>query len=80
MARKPKKMKLVFAPGAFDNFDGTQEELDELVAEIKNMFENATPEEIQARSRPVEDGDLPDEVLEQLSAYHDNKPRKDRLQ
>ena len=44
------------------------------------MFENATPEEIQARSRPVEDGDLPDEVLEQLSAYHDNKPRKDRLQ
>ena len=32
-----KKMEIVFAPGAFDHFDGTQEELDEMVAEIQRM-------------------------------------------
>lgn len=34
-----KKMKIVFAPGAFDHFDGTQEELDALVSELTNMVE-----------------------------------------
>ena len=52
-----KKLKLEIAPGAFDNFDGTQEELDEMMAEIKKMmedgtlFENSTevpPEEAEA--------------------------------
>jgi len=31
----PNGMKLVFAPGCFDNFEGTQEELDALVKEIE---------------------------------------------
>ena len=34
-----KKITVEFAPGAFDNFDGTQEELDQLVAEITKMAE-----------------------------------------
>lgn len=34
------KPKLVFAPGCFDNFEGTQEELQELIAEIHRMFES----------------------------------------
>ena len=44
-----KKMKIEFAPGCFDDFDGTQQELDDLVAEIERMansgemFENSTP-------------------------------------
>ena len=43
-----KKLKVVFAPGSFDNFDGTQEELDEMLAEIHRLvdtgelFERAT--------------------------------------
>ena len=43
-----KKIKIEFYPGCFDDFEGTQEELDELVAEIQRMadtgelFENAT--------------------------------------
>ena len=43
-----KKPELIFTPGCFDSFDGTQEELDELVAEIQRMvnsgelFENST--------------------------------------
>lgn len=45
---KDGKMKIVFAEGCFDNFDGTQEELDEMIAELHRMvedgsfFENAT--------------------------------------
>jgi len=32
-----KPVEVVFEPGCFDNFEGTQEELDELVQQIKNM-------------------------------------------
>lgn len=44
-----KKPELVFAPGCFDDFDGTAEELAELIeqlhamAESGELFENATP-------------------------------------
>jgi len=44
-----KKVEVIFAPGCFDNFDGTQEDLDELLAEIQRMvdtgeiFEKSTP-------------------------------------
>jgi hypothetical protein len=56
-----KKITVEFAPGAFDNFDGTQEELDQLVAEITKIAETG---ELFERSRPVdldemiEEGDL----------------------
>jgi hypothetical protein len=65
-----KELKIEFAPGAFDQFEGTQEELDELVAEIQNIFTNSTPEELAAMSRPldIEDlEDLPDDAKEQLA-------------
>ena len=44
-----KEMKVQFAPGCFDDFDGTQEELQELMAHIRQMaqtgelFESAEP-------------------------------------
>ena len=34
------KLKVVFAEGSMDEFEGTQEELDVLVAEIKEMVAN----------------------------------------
>lgn len=37
-----KKPKIEFAPGCFDNFDGTQEELQELIAHIHQMAEDGT--------------------------------------
>jgi hypothetical protein len=55
-------MKVQFAPGSFDDFDGTQEELDALVAELEEMFESMTPEELAAQSRPVDFADLPQHV------------------
>ena len=35
-----KEIKLVFAPGCFDNFEGTQEELNELIEQIKAAFDS----------------------------------------
>jgi hypothetical protein len=53
------KMKIEFAPGAFDQFDGTQEELDALVAELELMAESG---ELEANSVALEDwDDLDDE-------------------
>lgn len=69
MMTEEKKMKIEFAPGCFDNFDGTQEELDELVKEIKDLFENKSREEIEAQSKEISDEDweeLPDEAKEQI--------------
>ena len=37
---KDVEVKVVFAKGSMDDFDGTQEELDALVAEIKEMVTN----------------------------------------
>ena len=34
----PNGIKLVFAPGCFDNFEGTQEELDQLVNMLETKF------------------------------------------
>ncbi len=73
-----KEMKIQFAPGCFDNFEGSQEELDQLIIEIQKMFEGKTSEELAAMSRPLEDEDyedMPDEVKEQLfrSFETDNK-------
>jgi hypothetical protein len=60
-----KKIKVVFAPGSFDNFEGTQEELDELIAEIKTLAESG---ELQERALPVDMDDLEDdpELAEEL--------------
>lgn len=54
-----KKMEIVFAPGCFDNFDGTQEELDELIQQIKDMAESGT---LFENSEPVDIEDLIDEA------------------
>jgi hypothetical protein len=53
-------LKVVFAPGALDSFDGSQEELDALVAEITETFANMSAEELAAQSREID--------LEQLAA------------
>ena len=37
-----KKFELVFAPGCFDDFEGTPEELAELISELRTKLENGT--------------------------------------
>jgi len=78
MMTEEKKLKVIFAPGCFDSFDGTQEELDELVQSINQMVEN--PDELMANSREVNLDELDDELLEvlgsQLEKIMDDSDRK----
>lgn len=46
-----KELKIEFAPGAFDNFEGSQEELDELMTEIRRMFASG---EALEKARPID--------------------------
>ena len=42
---KKNQIKIEFAPGAFDQFEGTQEELDAFIAELQRMAESGELEE-----------------------------------
>jgi hypothetical protein len=57
-----KKIHVEFAPGAFDSFDGTQEELDALVAEIERMAQSG---ELQEHSIPLDEDDIFDNISEE---------------
>ena len=59
------ELKLVFAPGCFDTFEGTQEELDELMAEIQASFDSG---EMLEQSTPVDLNNLSDEDLEAIAS------------
>lgn len=41
-AQMTKDIKIVFAEGCFDNFEGTQDELNELVADLRQQLQNGT--------------------------------------
>lgn len=59
-----KKLKIEFAPGAFDQFEGTQEELNEIIAEITRMAESG---EMEENARPIDFDNLKPEELELLT-------------
>jgi len=40
MSEEEKKIKVEFLPGCFDDFDGTQEELNQLILEITRQAES----------------------------------------
>jgi hypothetical protein len=53
-----KKITVEFAPGAFDSFEGTQEELEELIAEITRMAQSG---ELMEKGRAVDFDELMEE-------------------
>ena len=58
------KYKITFAPGCFDEFDGTQEELDQLVAMLTEMAESG---ELAEKGVPLDElEDIDEEVLDIL--------------
>lgn len=66
-AQEIKELKIEFLPGCFDNFEGTQEELDALIAEIKAQFASGA---VQGKAIEINDenfDDLPEEVQLQLA-------------
>ena len=67
-------LKVQFAPGCFDDFEGTQAELDLLMAEIHSMFEGMTAEDLDASSRAVDFDQLSEsdpELAQRLAAALD---------
>lgn len=70
-------LKIVFAPGCFDNFDGTQEELDQLMSEITHMVETGALSEqaelVDIDTLMEEDPEWADQLLNSFSADSTNK-------
>ncbi len=70
-----KELKMVFAPGCFDNFEGTQEELDELIEHIQEIivsgeiFENSRAIDLEELldSNDPEDADFAEHLLESFN-------------
>lgn len=68
------KLKIVFAPGCFDNFDGTQEELDQLMADFQRMvdsgeiFEKAVPLDVDELLDSLDEDEIED-LINQLNDH-----------
>ena len=79
---EPKKLKVTFAPGCFDNFDGTQEELDALIKEIEDAFSTGELLEISEEMSEEDWDELPDDVklqiLESLETFNDDEETRQR--
>lgn len=77
--------KVKFAPGCFDDFEGTQEELDALKKQIEDQFTNIDSEELENESVPLEDvwedldEDTRRDIFERLNAMLDGKEVKRNL-
>lgn len=77
----PNGMTVRFAPGCFDGFEGSQEELDEFVKEITEMFQNADMDELMDNGTVVDLGDIEQlennpeiaEALEHLININENQ-------
>ena len=70
MTNKKPKYEIQFAPGAFRNFEGTQAELDKLVAELTAMAESG---ELLENSEILTESDLEgfsDDELMQFAEIH----------
>jgi len=67
------KIEIHFAPGAFDAFEGTQEELDEFVAEVtkefERMYEDGSLLENSESIDPTDIDEIPEEALAQIERF-----------
>jgi len=72
-----KKMEIKFAPGCFDNFEGSQEELNEFMAEIQRLVDTG---EIFENSIPLDVDDLSEEEQEILMTQISNNTSTRKLQ
>lgn len=58
------EVKIEFAPGCFDNFEGTQDELNAMIADIERMVKSG---ELQEKSEPLNIDDLDEDELVKLA-------------
>lgn len=62
MEHEKKGLEVVFAPGCFDDFDGTPEELQDLIAHIRQLAADGT---ILEKSEPVGEEEA-EEIMQRL--------------
>ncbi len=62
-----REIKIVFQPGCFDDFEGSQEELDSLVKEIQDMVADGSLFENSKTLTEDDLDDLPPEVLASIA-------------
>jgi len=75
---KKNPVKIEFAPGAFDQFEGTQEELDAFIAELQRMAESG---ELEEHSQSLDDDEAWQELTEEEQAMISaaiNRPNETR--
>jgi hypothetical protein len=70
-----KPLKVIFDPGWFDNFEGTQAELDEFVAQIQAMAESGLLFENSVEMTDEDLAELDEETRQQLIRALDRDPR-----
>ena len=70
--KENKPTKIVFAEGCFDEFDGTQEELNELISQLTAMAESG---ELLEKSVPVDLDNIDDEDRDIISALNQKNVR-----
>ena len=61
-----KPLQIVFDPGCFDNFEGTQAELDEFVAQIQAMAESGLLFENSVEMTDEDLAELDEETRQQI--------------
>ena len=71
MTEEKKDLEIKFAPGCFDNFEGTQEELQELIAHIHQMANDGT---LFEESEPLTAEE--EEAVHAMLAAKDKEPRQ----
>ena len=74
-----KKLKITYMPGAFDNFEGSQEELDAFIKDLEDKIHN---EDFFEHSRPVDLDQLQKDdplLAEELAKILDNTDRERKL-
>jgi hypothetical protein len=77
MTDKFEKPQVVFSPGCFDHFEGTQEELDELMAEIHRLVDSG---ELFEKATMVHADDLDEEDFDMLRPFLENSDTDRKLQ
>lgn len=75
-----KKFRIEFAPGAFDSFEGTQAELDEVIAQIEQAFAEMSEEELNSDESLIDLEQLADDDPELYAEIVDRMNKGRTLQ
>ena len=74
MSQDKKPFRVVFEPGCFDNWEGSQQELDELVKDIEQAFSD--PDFLKSMENIVDVSELTEDEQAWFNKVFDPRKRK----